>query len=62
MNDKGFQELIESVREGGAILRGEKKPARRTVVDEPDVKAIRRTGQSQKPTTMEIEDDVAPEQ
>jgi len=28
MNDQLFDELLESVREGGAILRGEKKPSR----------------------------------
>ena len=41
MKDRDFQELLESVREGGAILRGKKKAARSTVVKEPDAKAIR---------------------
>ena len=41
MRDSDFQKLLESVREGGAILRGNRKAARRTVVKEPDVKAIR---------------------
>ena len=41
MKDKDFQELLESVRDGKAILRGEKKPARRTVIKDPDAKRIR---------------------
>ncbi len=49
MRDKDFQELLKSVREGGAILRGKKKPARRTVVEEPDVKAIRESFQLSQP-------------
>ncbi|NUM46902.1 MAG: helix-turn-helix domain-containing protein [Anaerolineales bacterium] len=41
MNDELFSDLLESVREGGTILRGE-KPASRTFVIEPlDVKRIR---------------------
>lgn len=34
--DKLFEELLESVREGGAILRGEKEALRIYVVDVPD--------------------------
>ena len=41
MKDELFDELVASVREGGAILRGQKKPARVFVVDGPDVKQIR---------------------
>ena len=41
MNDELFNELLESVREGGAILRGEKEPARTFVIEAPDVKRIR---------------------
>ncbi|RME49179.1 MAG: helix-turn-helix domain-containing protein [Caldilineae bacterium] len=41
MKDELFTELVESIREGGAILRGEKKPARMFVVNGPDVKSIR---------------------
>ena len=41
MNDDLFAELVESVKEGGAILRGEKKPSRQFVFKEPDVKEIR---------------------
>lgn len=41
MNEKSFNELLESVREGGAILRGEKAPSRSFILDAPDVKEIR---------------------
>jgi putative transcriptional regulator len=41
MNEELFAELLESVREGGAILRGEKQPSRAFEFKEPDVKAIR---------------------
>ena len=48
MKDEAFQELLASVREGGAILRGEKKPARALEVPEPDVAELRgRLGLSQ---------------
>ena len=42
MRDELFADLLESVRQGGAILRGEAAPARTTVVDMPDVKSIRK--------------------
>ena len=41
MNDELFAELMESVREGGAILRGQKQPSRQFVIEAPDVKQIR---------------------
>jgi putative transcriptional regulator len=41
MNDEMFNELVASVREGGAILRGETKAARSTPIDTPDVAKIR---------------------
>lgn len=41
MNDELFAELLTSVREGGAILRGEQAPSRRFEVSAPDVKQIR---------------------
>ena len=41
MKDELFEELIASVREGGAILRGEAKPARSFEIAAPDVKRIR---------------------
>jgi putative transcriptional regulator len=36
-----FEQLLASVREGGAILRGEADPSRRFKVEGPDVKRIR---------------------
>jgi len=48
MKDALFQELLESVREGGAILRRERKPSRTFELDEADVQTIReRYGLSQ---------------
>jgi putative transcriptional regulator len=41
MKDEMFEELVASVREGGAILRGEKKAAKATTIDAPDVARIR---------------------
>jgi len=41
MDEELFDELLESVREGGAILRGEKEPSRRFEFDVPDAKEIR---------------------
>ena len=41
MKKELFNELLESVRQGGAILRGEKKPARVYEFSEPDVRSIR---------------------
>jgi putative transcriptional regulator len=41
MKEEMFNELIESVREGGAILRGEIEPSRTFVINTPDVKRIR---------------------
>jgi putative transcriptional regulator len=36
-----FDELVESVREGGKILRRESEPSRKLEVREPDVAAVR---------------------
>ena len=36
-----FNELIASVREGGAIVRGEVTPSRQFAIDETDIKRIR---------------------
>jgi putative transcriptional regulator len=45
---KMFEELLESVREGGAILRGRHKPSRRIVIRASGVRIIRdRTSLSQ---------------
>lgn len=41
MKAKMFDELLESVREGGAILRGEKEPSRRFEVGSSGIRAIR---------------------
>lgn len=40
MNEELFAELLESVREGSAILRGEKAPSRKSEIEAPDVKRI----------------------
>ncbi len=48
MKKKMFDQLVGSVREAGAILRGHKKPARRFVIGASGIKAIRqRTSLSQ---------------
>ncbi len=41
MKDELFEELVASIREAGAIRRGEKKPSRIFKVEKPDIKAIR---------------------
>jgi hypothetical protein len=41
MKDEMFGELVASVREGEATLRGEVAPSRKFVVSGPDVKRIR---------------------
>jgi putative transcriptional regulator len=41
MASEDFEALLESVREGGAILRGEIQPTGRFVVDAPNVSRIR---------------------
>jgi putative transcriptional regulator len=48
MKPKMFEELLESVREGGAILRGQRKPSRRFEIRSSGIWAIReRTSLSQ---------------
>ena len=48
MKDKVFEELLTSVREGGAILRGEAKPSRRFEFKSSAIRLIReRTSLSQ---------------
>jgi putative transcriptional regulator len=48
MKPKMFEELLESAREGGAILRGQRKASRRFVVGPSGIRAIReRTSLSQ---------------
>jgi len=41
MKDELFKELVASVQEGGAILRGERAASRQFIVGGPDVKRIR---------------------
>jgi putative transcriptional regulator len=41
MKDELFNELLESVREGGSILRRETSPSRIFSMDKPDVQLIR---------------------
>lgn len=41
MNEELFAQLLESVREGGAILRGEKEPSRKFEIETPNVRSIR---------------------
>ena len=41
MRDDLFEELLQSVREGGAILRGEAAPAAQFFGDDPDVTRVR---------------------
>ena len=41
MKDELFDQLMASLREGGAVLRGERTASRRFVIDAPDVKRIR---------------------
>jgi len=41
MDEKLFEELLESVDEAGAIMRGEKEPSRRFEFEIPDAKLIR---------------------
>ena len=48
MKKQMFEELLGSVREAGAILRGREKPSRRTVIGSSGVRVIReRTSLSQ---------------
>ena len=46
MNEKDFDLLLESVKEGGAVLRKEKEPARKFVFSAPDLKAIRKNAKT----------------
>ncbi len=44
MDRETFEGLLESVKEAGQILRGEKKPAREFLVEIPDIKPPRKEG------------------
>lgn len=41
MDDKLFEELLDSIREAGAIIRGEIEPSRVTEMHLPDARKIR---------------------
>jgi putative transcriptional regulator len=41
MKDEMFNELLESVRQAGDIRKGTRKPSRHTIIEEPNVAAIR---------------------
>jgi putative transcriptional regulator len=41
MKNELFSELVESVREGGSILKGKAKPSRAFQVEVPEVREIR---------------------
>jgi putative transcriptional regulator len=41
MNEEMFNELLESVKQAGEIRKGKRKPSRYTIIEEPDVPAIR---------------------
>ena len=43
MKNDLFNELVTSIREGGAILRGAAAPSRTFVVDGPNIKCLRAT-------------------
>jgi putative transcriptional regulator len=48
MKDELFQQLVASLSEGGAIIRGKLKPARKTKLKWPDARAVReKLGMSQ---------------
>jgi putative transcriptional regulator len=42
MKEELFEELLQSVKEGGEILQGRRKAARTSQVGEPDVREVRR--------------------
>jgi putative transcriptional regulator len=42
MQKEMFEELLGSIREGGAILRGQKKASRRIAINSAGVRAIRK--------------------
>lgn len=42
MKEELFEELLESIKQGGAILRGDMEPSRSFEFDPPDVQAIRK--------------------
>jgi hypothetical protein len=55
MKDAMFDELVASVREGGAILRGEVPPARKTLVENTNVQQIHKDTDAATPTEQQPE-------
>ena len=49
MEKRMFEELLESVRQGGGILRGQSKPGRRFKIKKINVQKIRRKYQLSQP-------------
>lgn len=49
MRDEMFAELLESVRQGGAILRGEMEPARSFQFTDEDIRQLRERMQLSQP-------------
>jgi putative transcriptional regulator len=43
MKEELFEELLQSVKEGGEILQGRRKPSKVFQVGEPDVREVRRS-------------------
>ena len=41
MKDEMFQQLVASLKEGGAILCGKKTPSRETTLEWPDARTVR---------------------
>jgi putative transcriptional regulator len=41
MKEELFSDLVKSIREGGAILRAERRPSRLFSIDGPNIKSIR---------------------
>ena len=44
MKKENFEGLLESVKEAGQIMRGEKQPAREFMIQVPDIKPAREEG------------------
>jgi putative transcriptional regulator len=46
MNNEDFSLLLESIKEGGSILRKEIEPSRKFVFTPPDIKTIRKNAKA----------------
>jgi len=61
MKKELFEELLESVRQGGEILRGERAPSRSLLFEEPDVRGLREgAADPPDPTSLRQRKDAAP--